>query len=101
MSGAAIHRPRHTQPAKSENLVSPVHRNPQGKVAAVHNPAPARARAKVSAAAADRGYDLTTASGAARRSSAKERQVPSGTINDEVRQSLARNLDLEDTRLDY
>ena len=35
------------------------------------------------------------------RSSARERQVPSGTINDEVRQSLARNLDLEDTRLDY
>ncbi len=35
------------------------------------------------------------------RASARERQVPSGTINDEVRQSLARNLDLEDTRLDY
>jgi len=76
VSGATIHRPRHTRPAKSENLVSPVHRNPQGTVAAVHNPALARARAKVSAAAADRGYDLITASEAACRTSAKERQLP-------------------------
>jgi len=44
---------------------------------------------------------VRAAMGGACRSSARERQVPSGTINDEVRQSLARNLDLEDTRLDY
>lgn len=57
--------------------MSPVHRNPQGTVAVVHNPAPARTRAKVSAVAADRGYDLITASEAACRTPAKERQ-PSG-----------------------